>query len=140
MSITFHFRPNERLVIAVHVGAAPDDEFLASYKGLYDHARFDISFSQLIDLRQADSSARSSAALASLADFVRGRLKGTTPPKVAVIAPQDLSFGLARMYEVFTDAVPWDFVVFRAADAALAWLGVPETLMDDLQPLALHEK
>ena len=36
------------------------------------------------------------------------------------------------MYQVYADEVPWDFVVFRAVDAALAWLGLPEDLMDDL--------
>jgi hypothetical protein len=34
------------------------------------------------------------------------------------------------MYEAFADSVPWDFVVFRVVDAALAWLGVPEDLMN----------
>jgi hypothetical protein len=53
-------------------------------------------------------------------------------PKVAVVAPEDVSYGLARMYEGFTNDVPWEFVVFRAAAAALAWLGLPENLMDDL--------
>jgi hypothetical protein len=39
---------------------------------------------------------------------------------------------MARVYEAFSDLVPVDFNVFRAADAALAWLGMPENFMDDL--------
>jgi hypothetical protein len=54
----------------------------------------------------------------------------TMRPRVAVVAPKDLSFGLARMYDAFADSIPWNFVVFRAMDAALAWLGLPEDLMD----------
>jgi hypothetical protein len=34
------------------------------------------------------------------------------------------------MYEVFADSVPWDFTVFRAIDAALAWLNLPEDLVE----------
>lgn len=54
-------------------------------------------------------------------------------PKIAVIAPKDLSFGMARMFEAFSDTVPFNFGVFREIDAALAWLGVPENLLEDLE-------
>jgi hypothetical protein len=65
------------------------------------------------------------------AEFVEQTFsKSSTIPKVAVVAPKDLSFGLARMYQVFANSVPWNFVVFRAMDAALAWLRVPEDLMN----------
>ena len=55
-------------------------------------------------------------------------------PKVAIVAPNDLVFGLARMYEVFSELekVPWDLVVFRAVDAALAWLGLSDDFLDSL--------
>jgi hypothetical protein len=36
------------------------------------------------------------------------------------------------MCEAFSDGAPWKFEVFRSADAALAWLGVAEDLMDKL--------
>jgi hypothetical protein len=36
------------------------------------------------------------------------------------------------MYEFFSSTVTWEFAVFRAADAALTWLGLSENLMDDL--------
>jgi len=35
--------------------------------------------------------------------------------------------------------VPWEFVVFREADAALAWLGVSENLMDNFDQNAQSE-
>ncbi len=59
----------------------------------------------------------------------------STCPKVAVVAPNDLSFGLARMYDAFAGSIPWDFVAFRAVDAALAWLSAPENLMDNLDEM-----
>jgi hypothetical protein len=36
------------------------------------------------------------------------------------------------MYEFFADSIPWDFVVFRSVDTALAWLRAPVDLLDDL--------
>ena len=133
MPITYQLKPDERLVILVHVGAVTDDEFLSFYKALYEDTRFDKSFNLLVDLRQTESSVRSAAALNEFADFMRRQFASTTArPKVAVVAPKDISFGLARMYEVFSGDVPWEFVVFRAADAALAWLGLSENLMNDV--------
>lgn len=88
---------------------------------------------RLIDLRQAIGVTTSVDALRRSANYAREQhAEDNTHLKVAVVAPSDVYFGLARMYEVFSDVIRWNFVVFRAADAALAWLGVPEDLMDDL--------
>jgi len=140
MPITYRLKPHEGVVILVHVGAVTDAEFLSFYKALYEDTRFDNSFNVLVDLRKTESSVRSSTALKKLADFMRRQyINSTTRPKIAVVAPEDISFGLARMYEVFSDDVPWDFVVFRVADAALAWLGLSEDLMNDLDQYAQAE-
>ena len=132
MPITYQLKPDEKLVIFVHAGAVTDYEFLSFYNVLLEDPRFDKSFNLLIDLRQTESSVRSVAALSEFADFMRRQFESTTArPKVAVVAPKDISFGLARMYEVFGD-VSWEFEVFRTADAALAWLGLSEDLINDL--------
>ena len=34
------------------------------------------------------------------------------------------------MYEIYSDVIPWDLVVFRSVESALAWLGLPEDFMD----------
>jgi hypothetical protein len=110
-----------------------DDEFLGYYKSMVESDLFSTTMNLLIDLRHTDSSQRTGHALREFADFVTTKYADTSSrPKVAVIAPNDLSFGLARMYEVFADSIPWDFVVFRSVDTALAWLRAPEDLMDGL--------
>jgi len=124
-------KPEHSLAIMVHRGTTPDDEFLAFYKSLYKTDSVDTSTNLFVDLRNADSRQRSTEVLHQCAEFIQVALADATPPpKVAVVAPKDLSFGLARMYEAFADSVPWDFVVFRDVDAALAWLGLPGDLMD----------
>ena len=40
----------------------------------------------------------------------------------AIYATSDLSFGLARMWQAFTDQPDWDTAVFRERSAAVAWL------------------
>jgi hypothetical protein len=133
MPITVHIRPDDRLVVLAHAGPVQDDEFLSSYRTLFDDARYDKSFNVLVDLRRAESAVRSPEVLRDLAEFVKPRFENTQAiPMVAVVAPEDISFGLARMYEAFSDPVSWEFKVFRSAEEALLWLGLPEALVDDL--------
>lgn len=134
MPITFDFRPEQKLAIAVHVGVVPDAEFLSTYRSLYADARFDISFDLLVDLRRADSSTRSTEALREFAECVSERYPNSdTRPRVAVVATENISFGLARMYEALSDTVPWDFHVFREVSDALEWLGTDGDLLDQTE-------
>lgn len=133
MPITSLFKQTEKLVVVVHVGVILDDEFLLYYQNLFQDDRFDKSHNLLVDLRRADSAIRTPEALREFAGIASAHYAGAeTSTKVAVVASQDVSFGLARMYEVFSNKVPWEFVVFRSADAALAWLGLPEDLAIDI--------
>lgn len=135
MPITCDFRPDVKLAVFSQVGVVPDDEFLSSYRRFLQDPRLSKSFNLLVDLRRTCSSSRSSGALRKLAEFMQEMYTDKTVlPKVAVIAPEDLSFGLARMYEVFTSHLSWDFAVFRAPDVALAWLRAPENLLDHTGP------
>ena len=71
MPITFHFRPEENLVICMHKGDRSDDEFIAASKGMYENDLFSTSMNRLIDLRQATGSvSRSSFALRQLAMLI----------------------------------------------------------------------
>ncbi len=129
MTIESHVRPEYKLVVFVHTGRVPDDEFLAFYKAFFESDTFKPPMNMLVDLRETHSSSRSPEALLRFAESVEEKLTGiTVSTKVAVVATKDLSFSLARMYEVLADSVHWNFVVFRAMDAALAWLGLPEDL------------
>jgi hypothetical protein len=127
MPIESHVMPEYNMAIIAHTGRATDDEFLAFYKAFFESDSFKPPMNLLVDLRETNSSSRSPEALLSFAKVVEVKLaQVTASTKVAVVAPKDLSFALARLYEVLSDSVHWEFVVFRAMNAALAWLGLPE--------------
>lgn len=134
MPIRHQLRPDLGLVLSKHTGMVSDAEFLESYRALLDDPEYDLGLSRLVDLRDADSSARSSEALRSIATHLKRRYKGSDlAPRTAVVAPRDLSFGLARMYQAFSEVVPGDVVVFRSVDAALAWLGVSDEAIPEVR-------
>ena len=140
MPITYRLRSDEKLVILIHQGIVTDEEFLSFYRTLYEDNRFDKSFDLLVDLRQTESASRSAEALSEFAEFIRNLFSNTNAgPKVAVVAPKDISFGLARMYEALSGDVPFEFAVFRTSDEALSWLGMSGNLIDDLDVDARSE-
>ena len=131
MPITINTIPEHNLVIFSHTGEIPDNEFIEFYGRHFQGDTFDSNKKLLIDLREADSRPRNPDTLRQFAEFVKEHINDPAkPPKVAIVAPKSLTFGLARMYQAYTDTVPWEFVVFRAIDAALAWLNVPEDIID----------
>ena len=131
MPITISSKREHNLIIITHKGVISDNEFLEFYSRFFQSDTLGSSKKLLIDLREADSNQRSTGTLHQFAGFVRKQLKDPkVKPKVAVVAPKSLSYGLARMYQSYADSVPWEFVVFRAVDAALAWLNVPEDIIE----------
>lgn len=41
---------------------------------------------------------------------------------VAVVAPNDLEFGLSRMWQILSDETPWEIRVFRGGEEARMWI------------------
>jgi hypothetical protein len=106
----------------------PARELLSWYRALFESGSFSSSTNLLGDLRDTDSSPRTRDTLGHFASIVELRSEDAeVAPKIAVVAPRDLSFGLARMYEAFADSIPWKLAIFRSAEDALAWLGSPYT-------------
>jgi hypothetical protein len=121
--------------VSTHSGSVTDQEFLESYRTLFENPNMNLGYRHLVDLRDANCSPRSTAALRSFAVDIRNRCGGAGKvPKTAVIAPNDVSFGLARMYEAFADVTPREFIVVRSAEAALSWLGLPDAMNEEANP------
>lgn len=78
----------------------------------------------LVEFRDITASwpARGVRELAS--DLVRGCSNGR-PEKCALVANADLTYGMLRMYEIYSDVARFEVRVFRGRLEALAWLSGP---------------
>ena len=56
-----------------------------------------------------------------IARFIASHQPVPPPSKVAFIAPRDVDFGLARMFEAFREDYRTEFRVFRDYDEAVSW-------------------
>jgi len=97
-----------------------DAELFTHARALKRDPRFSPSFHQLVDFSDVTSlyvTVDGVHTMVGLNPFGRGSRR-------AAIAPTDLAFGLARMYEALTQLEHGEFQVFRTMSQAVEWLGL----------------
>jgi hypothetical protein len=126
MAIEHRIDPARRLVLAKVLGTLTDAEILA-YKHEVWSCPEVAGYDELVDVSDVERIALPSAErvrqLASLSSGMDAR----TPAKLAIVAPQDVQFGLGRMYQVYRELESRSTKqvhVFRSLELALAWLGM----------------
>ena len=125
MPIEHHVHHDLGLVVSTLAGAIDDAMLLGAYRDLYGGSEWRPGFHELVDMRQADMSGVSAAALRDLSAIVEKSLGGEVESfRTAILALSDLPFGLARMYGTYADPLTEDVHVFRDVHAALDWLDV----------------
>jgi hypothetical protein len=122
MPIEIAVLPRQRLVETRASGQVEDADLLSATDRIAVDPDFDAGFDQLVDLSDATGSSVSPAGLRTML----GRDPIFAPSaRRAVVAPEDLGFGLARMFEMHRDGKAGELRVFRARAEALGWLAKP---------------
>ncbi len=125
MPISFKLYEEHELFLSKWVGEISDSDLLQSYKQLFDNEKYKPGFDEIADTRNANIAGVTSEGLMSLFIMVQQNISGKCESfKTAVIAPKDLEFDMARIYEVFSDDSNENVMVFRSIDSALNWLGI----------------
>ena len=109
-----------RLVVTRVSGVLKLPDLEENRASLLADPAFDPSFDHLFDLRGAEAGAFPSK---DVEQATRFRAFSETSRR-AVVAPHDLSFGLARMYQSHRTDLSHGIRVFRDVDEALGWLGL----------------
>jgi hypothetical protein len=123
-----------QVVFLIHLGDVDDDEALAATERLRLDPQVTPEHSYFVDLRDARSELRSTAVLRRLAEQSKQwRGNPSSNSRVAVLAPRDIAYGLARMFEVYTDAAETNFSVFRDLNEAADWLGIPISAIEKVR-------
>jgi hypothetical protein len=124
MPISYTIEPAVALVLSRGWGIVTSGELLAQTQALTANPRFDAAWQQLFDLREAMLAQVDTdvvGVLAMLSPFGRGARR-------AIVAPHDLTYGLARMFELLRASYADAIYVCRSLMEACAWLAVsPET-------------
>ena len=101
-------------------GVLTGQDILTHEQRLREDQDFDPSYNQLIDLRDVIEFAASAAEMQTISRYHVSNEKS----RRAFVAEKDISFGMARMYEMLRDAAPDQITVFRDMAEARRWVGL----------------
>jgi hypothetical protein len=124
MPITFTVNKSENYFICKPVGIITGTESLESWKNFLQGEEWLPGLSEFTDLSEANMSEFTNDDVTRLASYIEGVYKkhNVTHAKNAIYSPNDLPFGLARMYSIYASESPELVQVFRDKEEAMQWL------------------
>ena len=126
MAIEHTVDHQRKLVVVDGHDTVTGEEVFAYQRGVWSDPLL-AGYDELVDMTRVDRVAPFSSDRArELARLSAAMDPPDSATKLAIVAPDDLLFGLSRMYEAFREAEPRSrkqVAVFRARTEAMAWLG-----------------
>jgi hypothetical protein len=122
--VTLHADPRARITTLTAVGPLTADELIAALGEYYEGSPTPLA---VCDLSAAKLALLTADDIARIVAFTIVRAEVRAGGKTAILAPGDLEYGMARMYEVLCELRKHPVVIraFRERDEALAWLREP---------------
>lgn len=127
MPLEYQIDHERRLVAVRGIGPLCHADFFAYQRDVWSRPEVQ-GYNELVDMRDAEIQTTPSAdELRQLAMLSAAMDLPTQPSRLAIVATQDLAFGLGRMYEVYRELSTGgtkEVKVFRRLEDACAFLGV----------------
>jgi hypothetical protein len=129
MPLNYRIHTERRLVVARGSGVLKDEEVFTYQLEVWSRPEV-AGFDELVDMTNVTRILLPSIErVRDLAELSANMGQSAPRSKLAVVAPDDLAFGLGRMYEVAREsAAPRvkPVSIFRTMPEALAWLGIED--------------
>lgn len=120
MPATFEIDHDHRLVRSRAWGVLVDDDLAYTQSGVREDPRFEANYRQLFDFTEVTDVRVTREGLSALAT----RTPFAPTSRRAIVVANDLSFGMARMYQMLAARDPEYFRVFRSLSSAREWLEI----------------
>ena len=124
MTIKVNVDAAEHVRYTVMSGVVRDDELLDSYAVLRAAPDAERSLPGIIDLRGVHKFDVTANVVRKIGDMLRDVEPPGVRRRVAIAAPADVTFGMARMFEAFRAGGATEYAVFREMSEARRWLGL----------------
>jgi len=128
MAIRYQIDDEHRVVVTTGHGVLTDQEVFEYKQSVWSHARL-AGYDELLDMTAVDRiDIPSTERLRELARL-SAAMDVPVPSRVAIVANDLVTTGIARMYELFRELDPRStrqVSVFRTVEAAVLWLKAPE--------------
>lgn len=126
MAIQYHIDKMAKMVYVDFTGKVEDQTLMQNLTQIFADPDFEVGMDILCDYRKVSQFDVSSLGMRGSAGLMT-RIEGAGSSwKMAMVAPQDVVYGMARMYQAFRAGSPEDVMVFREILEARHWLGLPD--------------
>jgi hypothetical protein len=109
--------------VATLEGVVTDDDFIRCFTEIASVSVAEPKTNLLVDLSGIKRLSVGSGTVRRAADLFRP-LRENVTRKVAIVAPREESFGMARMYQLMRPPSASELNIFRTAAGAMEWLDV----------------
>jgi hypothetical protein len=127
MPIEYCIDHDQRIVFAATIGTMTDADVFGYQRNVWGDPQV-AGYNELMDMTQVtDFAIASGGRVRELATMSAAMDPSVGRSKFAIVAPGDVAYGLARMYEVYRESNARsrkEVSVFRTMAEALKWLGV----------------
>jgi hypothetical protein len=124
MPITYRIDESQQLVVTTVLGRISEAEVRAHAAATARDPRVQACVRAIVDIGESAEASFDTKVISDLAMTARA-LEDLSARKVALIAPSDTSYGLARVFQGFREGIGGgDVQVFRGRPEGEAWLGL----------------
>lgn len=124
MPFTYRIDSERGVVYATATGTVTDDDVTKLKADIAADPAFRPGMVELSDLRGIEDLQVSPEGISRFAMMDQQHADDQADFKLALVANEDLVYGMARMYQMSTGPNPQQVSVFRSVEEAEAWLGI----------------
>ncbi len=122
MPISYTIDKHRKLILTKVSGILTDDELYHHKRSLMNDPQFEPGMRELSDVREIKELHVTSSGVWSMASIDKEHAEKLQSFKLAIIASEDIVFGMARMYQSLTQPSLPQVNVFRNEEEAMKWL------------------
>lgn len=122
MRISYEIDAERRLVVTTVQGEVTAEDLRLHAEAMASDPQRRGTLDEIVDLTGATESSIATRAIRDFAQLMREKDRNTPGTKLALVAPANAAFGLARMFEAYRQHPSFEIQVFRDGASALRWL------------------
>lgn len=125
MPITYEIGSENRLVLVTGTGTITGRDVLGHLRELSDDPGYSAPMLKLVDYRNVKDLQITPNEAVTIASTKEGLQQKFKDERCAFISPGDATYGISRVHHALIDSADITTAVFRLAEDALGWLGLP---------------
>lgn len=124
MPMSYVIEASKNLVLTSASGVLTDDDVMAHRKALTADAKFNAKMREISDIRQVTDCQVTPAGVRIMVAFDTQMVASGGMHQLAVIAEENVAYGMSRMYQTLGEPNIRTVGVFRTYEDAATWLGI----------------